>query len=353
TAVDSFAVGEPDTLIAQIDSSGTLNLSCGASSDGIVTLEISGGNSGGYSFLWNPNVSTIYQAVNLSAGQYLVTVTDPKGCSDTASYTLTSPPPIVVDWPVVAVPECFGDETLILIEDVTGGNGNYTFNINGGELLNLGDPVMVPSGIYIVSVFDDRGCSADTSYTVMEPNPILVSIGPDDPVIDLGDSLFIVGSVDQSDNLIIMTQWSGTGSMSCDTCAGTFVYNVVPTEYVWTVTDENGCQGSASILVQVDYDRDVFVPTVFTPNNDGRNDDFRIYTGPGVQMVNYFNIYDRWGNLVHSEGMMLPNPTGTGNWDGTFDGNALNPGVYVYVAEIEFIDNNTKLVFRGDVTLIR
>ncbi len=350
--VDSFSITQPDTLIADIDSSGTLNLSCGASSDGIITIEVSGGNSGGYTFVWNPDVSNSYQAVSLPAGTYMITVTDPKGCTDTASYTLTSPPPIEVTWPAIVAPACFGDETVLVIDNVTGGSGNYTFNINGGELLNLGDPVMIPSGIYIVSVFDDRGCSSDTTYTVMEPNPILVSIGPEDPVIDLGDSLFIIGTIDQSDNPIVMTQWTGL-NLSCGTCPGTWVYNVTPFEYVWTVTDVNGCQGTASILVQVDYDRDVYLPSVFSPNNDGVNEDFRIYTGPGVEMINFLHIYDRWGNLVHSEDAMLPNPSGSGNWDGTYNGDALNPGVYVYVAEIRFIDNNTTLQFKGDITLIR
>ncbi|HUR31159.1 MAG TPA: gliding motility-associated C-terminal domain-containing protein [Saprospiraceae bacterium] len=352
-ATDSFSISQPDTLIAQIDSSATLNLSCGASSDGIVTVDVSGGNIGAYTFQWNPNVSSIYQAINLGPGQYFVTVTDIKGCSDTTSYNLTSPPPIIVDWPVVSPPECFGDETVLQIDNVSGGNGNYSFTINGGELLDIGIPIMIPSGIYIVSVFDDRGCSSDTTYIIMEPNPILVSIGPDNPIIDLGDSLFLIGNVDQSDNAIIMTQWTGALPVSCPTCEGTWVYNFVPTLYTWTVTDVNGCQGSTSIMVGVDFDRDIYIPDVFSPNFDGLNDEFSIYTGLGVEKVNFLHIYDRWGNLVYSITDQLPNGSGVGSWDGTNDGEPLNPGVYVYVAEIQFIDNQTKLFYKGDVTLIK
>jgi len=275
------------------------------------------------------------------------------GCSDTTSYHLSSPPPIVTTWPDVEPPACFGDETVLLIEEVSGGSGNYTFNINGGELLEIGDPVLIPSGIYIVTVFDDRGCSDDSTYIIMEPNPILVSIGPDNPIIDLGDSLFIIGHVDQSDNPINMMLWTSVAPVSCPTCEGTWVYNFVPTIYTWTVTDANGCQGSGSITVGVDFDRDVYIPNVFTPNNDGRNEEFRIHTGPGVESINYLHIYDRWGNLVHSETGLLPDPSGAGNWDGTYNGDELNPGVYVYVAEISFVDNHTTLIYRGDVTLIK
>lgn len=351
--VDSFTIGEPDSLIAQIDPDGTVSLSCGTVNDGMITVDVTGGNNGGYTFTWNPDVSNNPQAVNLAAGEYLITVTDPKGCSDTTSYTLSSPPPIVVEWPIVTDPECFGDETVLLIENVTGGNGNYTFNINGSGLLEIGEPVMLPSGIYIISVFDDRGCAADTTYTIIEPNPILVSISPDNPIIDLGDSLFIMGQVDQSDLDITMMSWTSEAPVSCSSCEGTWVFNYLPTTYTWTVTDVNGCQGSASIIVDVDYDRDVFIPSAFSPNDDGFNDVFSIFTGQGVVSVNYLHIYDRWGNLIHSETDLLPNSSGTGSWNGTMDGSPLNPGVYVFIAEVQFIDNDTKLVYRGDVTLVK
>lgn len=353
STVDSFSIAQPDTLIADIDSSGTLNLSCGNSSDGIITLNVSGGNAGGYDFVWNPDVSASYQAVNLQAGTYYVTVTDSKGCMDTVSYVLTSPLPITVDWPVVAEPECYGDETVLLIEDVSGGNGNYSFTINSGDLYEIGEPVLLPSGIYIVTVFDDRGCSTDTTYIIMEPDPILVSISPDDAVVDLGDSIYITGHVDQSNNPIAMTLWTSAEPMSCPTCESTWVFNSSPAEYTWTVTDINGCQGSATLFVDVDYQRDVYIPNIFSPNGDGRNDDFRVFTGPGVVSINYIQIYDRWGNLIHVEGQQLPSPTGAGNWDGTFKQKELNPGVYVYVVEITFVDNNTTLTYRGDVTLVR
>jgi gliding motility-associated-like protein len=212
---------------------------------------------------------------------------------------------------------------------------------------------MVPSGIYVVSVFDDRGCVSDSIYIIMEPNPILVTIDPVDPVIDLGDSLFISGTVIQSDEPIVMTVWTSQEPVSCASCPGTWVFNSLPTVYTWTVTDANGCQGSAFVIVDVDYDRDVYIPNIFSPNGDGRNDNFRIFTGLGVVSINYLHIFDRWGNLIHSEQNLLPNGAGAGNWDGTSNGKALSPGVYVYVAEITFVDNNTTLVYRGDVTLIK
>jgi gliding motility-associated-like protein len=353
SAADSFNVSQPDTLIADIDTAGTLNLSCGGSADGIITVNYSGGNSGGYTFTWDPDVSTSYQAVNLPAGLYTITVTDPKGCQDTASYVLISPPPIVVEWPDVAQPECFGDETVLLIENVSGGSGNYSFTVNSGELFDIGEPVMLPSGIYIISVFDDRGCSTDSTYIIMEPEPIIVSISPENPVIDLGDSILLTGIVEQSQYPIAMMLWTSAEPLSCPTCEETYAFNVIPAEYTWTVIDTNGCEASASTTVDVDYERDVYIPNVFSPNSDGRNDEFRVFTGPGVVSINYINIYDRWGNLIHVEGPQMPSESGAGNWDGTSKGEPVNPGVYVYVVEITFVDNNTTLTYSGDVTLLK
>ena len=220
------------------------------------------------------------------------------------------------------------------------------------SIVKIDEVVDLPAGIYIISVFDDRGCSSDSTFMITEPNPILVSIGPDDPVVDLGDSLFITGTVVQSDNPIAGTLWTSEQPIGCETCDGTWVFNSLPAVYTWTVTDINGCTGTASIMVNVDYNRDVFVPNTFSPNNDGRNDEFSIFTGLGVTSINYLRIYDRWGNLVHDQGSIMPSPTGAGQWDGTYDGKRLNPGVYVYIAEISFVDGET-LRFTGDITLIR
>jgi gliding motility-associated-like protein len=349
---DSFIIVQPDTLIADIDSSATFNLSCGASDDGIITTEVSGGNLGGYTFTWSPNVSTSYQAVNLMAGTYLVTISDSRGCFDTTSYTLSAPPPVVVTWPVIEPPLCFGDVTPFEIVDVMGGSGSYSYSINSGEIHDITESIDLPAGIFIISVFDDRGCEVDTTYTIMQPNPIELSIGPDDPVIDLGDSLFITGTIVLSDNPISGTVWTSDEPLSCATCEGTWVFNSFPTLYTWTVTDINGCTGSASILVDVDYDRDVFIPNAFSPNFDGRNEYFSVFTGPGVVTINYIRIYDRWGNVVHTESDLLPSPTGSGNWDGSYNGDPLNPGVFVYVVEISFLDGET-LVYRGDVTIVK
>jgi len=64
-------------------------------------------------------------------------------------------------------------------------------------------------------------------------------------------------------------------------------------------------------------------------------------------------LFDRWGDLLYQANDLAPNcQDGSPLWDGRYNGKLMNPGVYVYLIEIEFEDDIT-LLYRGDVTLIR
>ncbi|HWJ91996.1 MAG TPA: gliding motility-associated C-terminal domain-containing protein, partial [Flavisolibacter sp.] len=90
---------------------------------------------------------------------------------------------------------------------------------------------------------------------------------------------------------------------------------------------------------------ELYVPTAFTPNNDGLNDRLKVVP-VGIQSFGYFAVYDRWGQLIYrttnyNEG-----------WDGTFRGTKQPSATFVYVTEA--IDYRGKRLFRkGTVTLLR
>ena len=68
-------------------------------------------------------------------------------------------------------------------------------------------------------------------------------------------------------------------------------------------------------------------------------------------MVKSFLVFDRWGNALHEYHNFQPNDPATG-WNGVYKGQPMNPGVFVYYAEVLFKDGETE-IFKGDVTLIR
>ena len=66
-----------------------------------------------------------------------------------------------------------------------------------------------------------------------------------------------------------------------------------------------------------------------------------------------FQVYDRWGGLVYQREKFLPNVDNLSEgWDGRAKGDFVNPGVFVYIAEVKFLDGRV-LLYRGDVTVIR
>lgn len=98
--------------------------------------------------------------------------------------------------------------------------------------------------------------------------------------------------------------------------------------------------------------KDVFIPNVFSPNDDGINDFFSVYSNSGaVTKIAKLRIYDRWGGLVVELNDLLPNIP-TDGWDGTQNGETMMPGVFVWVVQLEFADGSSE-TRSGDVTLVR
>ena len=96
----------------------------------------------------------------------------------------------------------------------------------------------------------------------------------------------------------------------------------------------------------------LFIPNIFSPNNDGVNDVFFIFSNQGsVANIPYFRIFDRWGGLVIERLNIQPNDPFKG-WDGTLNTKPVDPGVFVWTAMIENTDGK-KLFLKGDVTLVR
>ena len=119
----------------------------------------------------------------------------------------------------------------------------------------------------------------------------------------------------------------------------TFCYRIIAYEV--------GGNGATSIsnVKCVTFGPDVFAPNAFTPNNDGRNDEFKIYV-PNLRNGEML-IYDRWGELI----FRTSNPNDNG-WDGTYKGRAVQEGVYVFVITGSGVDG-TGFSRTGTVTLIR
>jgi len=111
------------------------------------------------------------------------------------------------------------------------------------------------------------------------------------------------------------------------------VYEAIEEGIFWVeVTDELGCEGSDTLILREQCPTALFVPNVFTPNDDGINDEFRAY---GHDIISYqLRIYSRWGALLFESNQVDE------HWDGYYDGEPLSSGVYTWVIELEgYLEN--------------
>ena len=116
--------------------------------------------------------------------------------------------------------------------------------------------------------------------------------------------------------------------------------------YKVTATDSEGCSAEDSIIIKVIQYNNIYIPTAFTPNNDGRNDQLKPYF-PGTILLKDFSIFNRWGNRIFTTSQR-----GFG-WDGKVNGEFQPAGVYVWSFQA-FDEKTQKSVIRkGVVTLIR
>ena len=115
--------------------------------------------------------------------------------------------------------------------------------------------------------------------------------------------------------------------------------------YMVKVTTVEGCTDTASVMVTVFKGSAVYVPNVFTPNNDGLNDVLKPYL-IGIKSLSFFTVYDRWGKKIFSTNSI------TQGWDGSFSGRRLESGTYVWVLKAEDIIGK-KYDLKGKVLIIK
>jgi gliding motility-associated-like protein len=90
----------------------------------------------------------------------------------------------------------------------------------------------------------------------------------------------------------------------------------------------------------------MLIPTGFSPNGDGINDEFKIVKHLNIRSMSYFKVFNRWGEKIYTTTDINK------GWDGSYEGQPSPSGVYVWYVEA-FTYDNERIVQSGNVTLIR
>ncbi|MDZ4748703.1 MAG: gliding motility-associated C-terminal domain-containing protein [Saprospiraceae bacterium] len=296
-------------------------------------------------------------AIVSSAGTYTLTVVNNlTGCSATDQVVITQigtfPTDLIL---LVQSPDCEGDPPgSAQVSAVTGGTAPYSYSLDGAA--GVASPVFnnIPAGDHTIEVTDATGCKLSESFSIEElvvTDLEIVDYVNGEFVFDLGDTITLSYAYTGTNNVPDSSVWKLGDSILCTNCTVLQLEAYLAGTITLETYDERGCYNEDAISFLVVRKRDVYIPNVFSPNGDGFNDFFTLFTDSDVQKITLMEIYTRWGDLVFRKTDIDPNVPGQG-WDGKFAGENLNPGVYVYRIEIVYGDGLEDQL-AGDITIVR
>jgi gliding motility-associated-like protein len=218
-----------------------------------------------------------------------------------------------------------------------------------GNGLSLTTPSLTSSSTYYVESTNSNGCTGvqrTAAEAVVYATPLALIENTTPTVI--GGAYEIYFSVQSNQNISSWYWDFGDPSSPDNTSTAPDPYHsyAMPGDYTITleVTTENGCTEVFTKTLSVTLPNNLFIPTGFTPNNDGNNDLFRV-RGHNI-LFSDISIYNQWGQRIwHSPKEMT-------GWDGVANGQKVPMGSYAYVIEVHF-DNGKKEMHRGNINLIR
>lgn len=314
---------------------------------------------------WNnfapANTNTSYNVNSINTTTYYRTIVQSGVCpADTSSvatmnYYNTPYPDATINPSDVSI--CYGTSTAInasinIGTSYTWSPSNTLQNQGAGSVSTV--PYIINATAYpprttdyILSV-TNAGCPnvfTDTFHVAVTPR-IIVYAGNDTSIV-AGQQLQLNATTNTpSINLFNWTPGTGLNFTNISNPIAQFgpeFGNSIT--YIVRATDSIGCYAEDDIKVTIfKTGPDIFVPSAFTPNGDGKNDIIKPIC-VGISQLNYFRIYNRWGQLVFSTSQI-----GKG-WDGTIGGSIQSTGNFVYMAQ--GVDYTGKVIFKkGNVVLI-
>ena len=239
-----------------------------------------------------------------------------------------------------------GELGSINITSITGGTGPIEVFLNGA-VAQMNNPNLA-GGSYNIMIRDANGCTISETVSLGDIIALTLDVG-EDQVIQLGTRVFITALTNKED-LLTEISWIGD-DVPCDSCLS---FDFTPVEsglYILSLVDADSCRATDEIHIEVQEGASLYMPNVFSPNGDGKNDKYSPRIGPTVVRVDDFQIYNRKGHLVFHRKNFRDLGIQSG-WDGTFRGKEMNPAVYTYLITYTLISGK-QIRTAGDLTLIR
>jgi len=238
TSLTEVNVEEPTVLENELSE---VDASCFGSNDGVVTVTPAGGTTP-YTYDFGSGGTSNSVNTSLSAGIYMVTVTDGNGCSVTSSYTIDEPAALSLTH-TPTPPSCDGISDACIEIVGTGGTNPYVYDIGSG---NVSNPKFtdLSAGNYIVTVTDDNGCTSTEIVDLIAPEPIELITSFVEATCSQANGSATVDASGGTVNSDYQYMWSDPLGQTTSTATG-----LSAGVYIVTVTDNNQCTAITEVLV--------------------------------------------------------------------------------------------------------
>jgi gliding motility-associated-like protein len=240
--LDSVVIAGPPAVVANPTATA---ISCNGADDGMITLTPTGG-TGTLSFAWSNSINT-QNIGSLSAGTYIVTITDANNCVFTDTAVIVEPDTLIVTATMTPI-SCFGGVNGTATALPIGGQGGYAYNWSSGSTDSIA--LVLSTGTYNLTLTDGAGCTDTTSILVTQPSTAVTSTISGTDLLCNGDGsgtatvVGLDGTPGANPNQYTYSWGANANNQTTATATGlqAGTYNV-------TVTDGNGCTTTNSILI--------------------------------------------------------------------------------------------------------
>jgi gliding motility-associated-like protein len=281
----------------------------------------------------------------LNPGSYTITAKNiTTGCiSSVTVLTVNAVPanPVAPSASVTVQPTCSIPTGTIVVTAPTGVSIQYS---NGGAYQASAAFSGLSAGGYSITAQDmTTGCISSATALTVNANPIATASFTASPIA--GSPPLTVNFTNNSTNATNYLWTFGDGNTSTSTTPNDIYLSAGSYSVVLMASNGGLCPSFDSLTILVYDDFTITIPNIFTPNGDGKNDDFAI-TSTGVATMDC-EIFDRWGIKMTSW------PVINGKWDGrTTSGSIVSVGTYYYSIKVKGLDGKERF-FQGYFTLTR
>jgi len=327
-------------VISQIDS--LHNVDCFGGNDGYLSLDVNGGLLP-YSIQWTPVGFNGLINNSLTAGQYNIMISDSIGCKSNISAIISEPSQLKIQFNITDAScdySCDGH----ISSQISGGTTPYQYIWNPAIFGNTAIANEVCPGNYFLKIIDENNCVDSAIAQVTYSTQILADF----------DYYF---STDFSNSYLGDFTFTGFGAQNFLWDFGDSYSSILEnpshrfpdddTYRVELIANSGSpffCVDTVVKMVKVLPPFNIFIPTAFTPNGDGRNDYLEIIASRVKEYHIY--IFNRWGQLVFQGNSLFE------MWDGNYKHQAVPEDVYAYKIEV-VNDSDKRYVRTGTVTLYR